>query len=231
MSYRLVNRVLIVDLGDESTESIELGPEIVAPLLGGAGVGLRLWAESVPPRVDPLGPENDLVISAGALTGTVMPGCSKVTAICKMPVVAAQTGLHYVACSVAGSRDFGLMMKSAGWDHLVIHGQAKRPLYLYIEDGAVRFLPADDLWGTRGAESGSIELRKRHGEDVGTLVIGAAGENQVRFSMAVVDMAHSLGRSGVGAVMGSKRLKGIVVRGTHGVTAVSYTHLTLPTKA
>ena len=226
MSRWLASRALTIDLNNKTAESAEVAPETVRLLLGGGGVGLRLWAESVRPRVDPLGPENDLVISAGALTGMIMPGCSKLTATCSMPVIASESGLHYVASAVAGSRDFGLMVRSAGWEHLVIHGQAEHPLYLLIADDTVQFVPAQDLWGATGTGSASAELRKRHGKDVGTLVIGAAGENQVRFSMAIMDIAHSLGRSGVGAVMGSKNLKAIVVRGTRGVAVSDPDRLT-----
>jgi aldehyde:ferredoxin oxidoreductase len=213
----LTNRVLHIDLNHLATDTSEIPSEAVRLLLGGGGVGLYLWGTSVRPEVDPFAPENDLVISAGALTGTIMPGCAKVTAVCKNTVVATDDGRHYVACSVAGSRDFGQMMKGARWDHIVIHGQSERPLYVLVEDDEVQFIPAEHLWGTTGTESGSAVLREQHGADVGTMVIGAAGENRVRFSMAVVDLSHSLGRAGVGAVMGAKNLKALVVRGTQGV--------------
>ncbi|MBN1314249.1 MAG: hypothetical protein JXA42_02235, partial [Anaerolineales bacterium] len=214
----LINtRVLEIDLNDQTSRSFQIDPALDRELIGGAGIGLYLWANLVPPMVDPLGPENAIVISAGALTGTLIPGCSKVTAVCKNAVVATEQGSNYVACSVAGSRDLGLMIKGAPWDHLVIKGQSERPVYILIEDENVQFLPADHLWGKTGTETGSVALRERHGNDVGTVVIGAAGENRVHYSMAVVDLSHSLGRSGVGAVMGSKFLKGIVVHSTQGV--------------
>jgi len=209
--------ILIVDLSNGKVCRDDIDDELVDKFLGGEGFALALTQRYLRPKVDALSPDNVLVISAGALCGTPTPASGKITGVTKMPMPARYDGTCYVGSSSAGSHLFGVMLKNAGYDALVIKGKAKRPAYLKIIDDDVEILDAEYLWGKTDTYTTDWELRKRHGNDCGTMTIGRAGENLVKWSMAIVDRKGTMGRHGFGAVMGSKNLKGIVVYGTKGL--------------
>jgi len=207
---------LYIDLTSEKVEKRTIDEEIYTKLLGGTGVGFKLATEYLKPDVDPLSPENVVIISVGALVGTNAPGASKIGAITKFPILASEDGKQFIGESTGGGRSFGPSLKRAGYDHLVITGKAKKPIYLRIIDDSVEFVDASDLWG-RGADETTDILVKREGKPCGVIAIGKAGENKVYYSMCHIDKTNSLGRSGLGAVFGSKNLKAIVVWGTNPV--------------
>jgi len=182
-------------------------------LIGGCGVGWMLAAEHLPPQADPLSPENLIIINPGILVGTLTPGTPKTSMITKYPTFASDDGRYYIGASTGGGRYFGIGLNRAQCHHLVISGKAPSPVYLRIRDEKVELIDADDLWG-RGIEEVSNELVKRDGAETGALVIGTAGENLVRNSLTIIDKTDSLGRGGLGAVMGSKNLKAIAVNGS-----------------
>ncbi|UCD56612.1 MAG: hypothetical protein JSV16_12375, partial [Candidatus Hydrogenedentota bacterium] len=161
----------------------------------------------------PLSPENPIVLGAGPLIGAPVPGAAKVAGTTKFALPAAEDGRCYVASGASGSQRFGVMLKRAGYDHLVITGRASKPVYIRILDDDVGIIDADRLWGTKDAYETVDELKHDLG-DCGVLSIGAAGENQVKFALALTDKKSTLGRNGFGAVMGSKNLKAVCVRGT-----------------
>jgi Aldehyde:ferredoxin oxidoreductase len=151
-------------------------------------------------------PLNKLVIAAGPLTGYPGPNTGKLIIAAKSPL----TGGY-------GDGNIGswasVHLRKAGFDAMVIEGASPKPVYLYVEDDKVSLMPADDLWGLDTFET-EDRLRRVYGSNVGMLIIGPAGENLVRFATVVAQRGRSGGRPGMGAVMGSKRLKAIVVRGT-----------------
>lgn len=208
--------VLYVNLTTGKVDRDSLDFEISRDFLGGVGVGWRLAYDLLKPGTDPFSPDNPIIISVGALVGTLAPGASKISATTKFPIIATDDDRHFVASSVGGGREFGIMMRNTGFDHLVITGRAERPAYLSIFDDKIEIDEASDLWG-KGADEAATQLRAKHGEDCGVMTIGPAGENLVRYAMAFIDKTNSLGRSGFGAVMGSKNLKAILIRGTKGV--------------
>jgi aldehyde:ferredoxin oxidoreductase len=182
-------------------------------LIGGSGVGWALAADHLPARIDPLSPENRIFINPGLLVGTFTPGTPKTTAITKFPTIASDDERFYVGSATTGGRYFGIALNRAGCQHLVISGKAPSPAYLQIQDDKIVLVDAKELWG-RGIEDVTNELVRRGGSETGAMVIGTAGENQVRNSLTIVDKADSLGRGGLGAVMGSKNLKAIMVNGS-----------------
>ena len=133
--------------------------------------------------------------------------------ITKFPTIATEDNKHFIGACTGGGRYFGIGLKRAGCDHLIITGKADRPVYLKISDEDVDIVDASDLWG-RGIEEVTNDLVRREGEESGVIVIGKAGENKVRHALTIVDKTNSLGRGGLGAVMGSKNLKAIVANGT-----------------
>ncbi len=217
--HETADMVLTVDLSEGTVHRSPLDQSIRDSLLGGAGAALHLLWETMPVGSDPLSAESAVVLGVGALVGTPYPGAAKVSAAFRSPVLASVDGMHWIGCSVAGGRDLGLALRGAGIGYLVIKGRSSQPVYLSIEDGEARLESAADLWGRADAEETAQVLKARYGGAAGVITIGPAGENGVRFAMAFVDQAHSLGRGGFGAVLGSKGLKAVVVRGTKGISA------------
>jgi aldehyde:ferredoxin oxidoreductase len=162
------------------------------------------------PAADPMGPDNVLVFVTGPLTGTMSSTSGRYAVVTKGPLTGA------IACSNSGGK-FGAELKFAGYDMAIVSGRAERPVYLMIEDDDVRILPADDLWGTTVWHTEeTLKERHRHLE-IKVASIGVAGERGVRYACIVNDLHRAAGRSGVGAVMGSKNLKAVACRGTKGV--------------
>ena len=196
-------RVLNVNLNTQQFEFQPLDEEIAKLYIGGKGYGTRLLYDMTEPGIDPLGPENPLIFATGPLNGSVAPQSNRFAVVCKSPLTG---GIGNAACG--GSFAFGL--KKAGIDILVIQGQGTKPVRLEIngDKDEVLFIDAADLWGKGTYETQTL-LPKRHEN----AVIGPAGENQVLYA-GIVSNERIAGRTGVGAVMGSKRLKAVSVIGT-----------------
>ncbi len=196
-------RILEVDLGDESFAFAALDEETARLYIGGKGYGTRLLYDRTSAGVDPLGPDNPLIFATGPLNGSVAPQSNRFAVVCKSPLTG---GIGNAACG--GSFAFGL--KKAGIDVLVVSGRAKRRLRLRIDGDAdaVEFLDATDLWG-----QGTYDTQKRLPKGHYHAVIGPAGENLVLYA-GIVSNERIAGRTGVGAVMGSKLLKAVSVRGS-----------------
>ena len=196
-------RILEVDLRTQRFAFSPLDEETARLYIGGKGYGTRLLYDRTPAGIDALGPDNPLIFATGPLNGSVAPQSNRFTVICKSPLTG---GIGNAACG--GS--FALGLKKAGIDVLVVTGRSERPVRLEIDGdrGEVRFEDAADLWGKGTYETQRL-LPKRHEH----AVIGPAGENLVLFAGIVSD-ERIAGRTGVGAVMGSKRLKAVSVRGT-----------------
>lgn len=207
-------KLLRVDLGRGRLATEELSLEQAQRFLGGRGLAVSILSEEVGPGVDPLGPENRLILMAGPLTGTAAPGG------CVLAVVAASPLTNTLACGLVKGH-FGSELKHAGWDGIIIEGQARHPVYLSIQDGAVRLLPALQLWGrTTGncAELIGAELKDPWlARETRVLSIGPAGERLALTASLVAEDCLVPGAAGLGAVMGAKRLKAIAVRGTGGL--------------
>jgi len=193
-----------VDLESQEAVVSREEEQVYRQFLGGRGVNSRYLVERQAPGADPLGPENLLCLSCGLLTGTEAPSSARLHVSARSPL----TGL--LGSSNVGG-DFGARLRLAGVQSLVVRGQAPRASLLLVEDGQVKVLDASDWWGldTREAASG---LASRFGPGTEVLVIGVGGENLVPFACMVTGTQHAAGRTGMGAVMGSKRLKAIVVR-------------------
>ncbi|MGC9121740.1 MAG: aldehyde ferredoxin oxidoreductase N-terminal domain-containing protein, partial [Thermogladius sp.] len=199
-------RLLRVDLSRGKTSVVDIDKRILLDYIGGRGLAIRILWEYNPPGVDPLSPYNTLVIASGPLSGLPLPSSGKLVVASKSPLTNGY-----------GDGNIGSMashhLKRAGFDAIVIQGKAKKPVYLYIENDKVSINPADDLWGL---DSFSVEdkLVREHGKNVGILTIGPAGEKMVRYATVVSQKGRSGGRPGIGAVMGSKNLKAVVIKGT-----------------
>ena len=205
-----VGRVLYVDLARRETTVRPLPDDYRARFAGGAGIGTRLLWGASPAGVDPLGPDNALVFAVGAFAGTMVPASGKFAVVTKSPL----TGLIGDSLSSSG---WPVALRQAGYDAIVVTGQSARPTYLYIDDDNVHFRDAASVWG-RGCVESQTLIRDAIGDArVAVASIGPAGENLVRYACIGNDYGRQAGRTGTGAVMGSKRLKAIAVRGTRGV--------------
>lgn len=211
-------KLLFVDLETGITEEKKLNEFWAEEYLGGWGINYRIAFDLIQPGTDPFSPSNPIILGVGPLVGTLYPGANKLVATCKMPLTASKDGKHFVATSTAGSDRFALMLKNTGYDHVVIRGHSKRPVYIKIDNDSVEICDAGDLWGGKNVYETTDILRNRH-PGYGVMTIGKAGENKVRFAMAFVDKSWHLGKSGFGAIMGSKNLKAIIVKGSNGLTS------------
>lgn len=201
--------VLYVDLTSGDIRKEPLDPELVRDFIGGWGISNKLAYDLIPPDVDPLSPENMIIFGTSPFVGTTIPGSPKLLVTTKFPLNGAfSTGV--------GGGAFSIMLKSSGYDYLVISGRAAKPVYLKILDDSVDICDATNLWGKDSIET-TNEIRSRH-EPCSIIPIGQAGENLVKFTVAYVDNASTVGAGGLPAIMGSKKLKAVVaVQGSKGV--------------
>ncbi len=200
-------RLLRVDLTEGKVYKEEIPKEIMKRFIGGRGLGTHYLFNLMDPKADPFSPENPLIFATGPLTGTPAPTGGRYMVLCKGPL----NGL--IACSNSGGH-FGAELKCAGYDLVIFQGKAETPVYLEIKDDEVGLKAADHIWGKETYDTTDI-LREEFGDDNAKVAcIGPAGENRVRFACIINEKHRAAGRSGVGAVMGSKNLKAIVVRGT-----------------
>lgn len=198
-------RILRVDLTNNKVWVQEYSPEVAKNFIGGRGLAAWiLWNEAK--NVDPLGPKNKLVFATGPFNGLPTPSGGKMVIAAKSPL----TGGY-------GDGNLGTMatvhLRKAGYDALVVEGKAKKPVYIYIEDDNVSILSAEGLWGKTTFET-ERELKEIHGKNVGILSIGPGGENLVKYAVVISQEGRAAGRPGMGAVMGSKKLKAVVIKGT-----------------
>jgi aldehyde:ferredoxin oxidoreductase len=177
--------------------------------LGQRGLATKYFIEEVDAKVDPLSPDNKLIMTTGPLTGTVASTGGRYSVVTK----GALTGA--IACSNSGGY-FGAELKFAGWDMIIFEGKADKPVYLSIEDDKVELRDAAHLWGKTVFQTEEIIKRTHQDPQTRVCSIGRAGENGVMFACIVNDLHRAAGRSGVGTVMGSKNLKAVAVRGTKG---------------
>ncbi len=195
-------RILEVNLANRSHRFLPLDEEIARLYIGGKGYGTRLLYDQTEAGIDPLGPDNPLIFATGPLNGSVAPQSNRFAVVCKSPLTG---GIGNATCG--GSFAFG--MKKAGLDVMVVKGQSERPVRIEVNGDIdeVKFIDADDLWG-----KGTYATQAALGKKMNHAVIGPAGENQVLYA-GIVSNERIAGRTGVGAVMGSKRLKAVSVTG------------------
>jgi aldehyde:ferredoxin oxidoreductase len=205
----LSTKILHVDLSKEKTWIEEVSKELYRKFLGARGISAYLLFNNVKPGIDALSPENLLIFGAGTLTGTMAPCSGRVTITTKSPA----TG-RYAKSSAGGA--WGAELKQAGYQFVVIHGKAKKPVYIKIDGMDVDIKEKNNLWGKDIWETNDI-LHRKLGEDYEIAGIGPAGENLVEFAGIIFSYYNAAGRCGIGAVMGSKNLKAIAVKGKIGL--------------
>ncbi len=203
-----VGKAIQVDLSQGKVELVELEEDLFRRFIGGAGLAAKLFSDRVEPEVQPLDPENPLLVMNGPLTGTGFPGSGRFSVAARSPL----TGL-WGEGNCGGA--FGPALKLSGYDGIIITGKAESPVFLLVDGEKVEIRDAAQLWGldTYQAHQWWEENLREEGRIIRSLKIGPAGENLVAFANLVNEMGSVIGRCGLGAVMGSKNLKGIVVRG------------------
>jgi len=201
--------VLRIDLASKKIWTESLDPAFARAYVGGRGFTSRLGYDLVPRTSDPLGPDNVVVLAVGPLTGTSAPSSGRFT-------VGARSPLTGVFGDANAGGFCGAVLKRAGYDIVIIEGRSPQPVYLWIDDDQVEIRDARHMWGKDVNETTEM-VREETARGTRVAAIGQGGENLVRFAALMVDIDHAAGRSGMGAVMGSKRLKAIAVRGTRRV--------------
>ncbi len=202
-------KILYVDLSKEKHWVEPLREHVAKSYVGGSGLAAYLLWNLTDEKTDPLGPENPLIVATGPATGALAPSSGRFMIAAKSPLTGIWGESH------AGGF-FGPQLKYAGYDALVVLGRAERPVSIVIDDSSVMIYRSDDLWGMNTRDT-TNELRSRFGKDYHVMCIGPAGERLVKFAAVMVDYYRAAGRTGMGAVMGSKNLKAIAVRGSGGV--------------
>jgi len=204
------NKVLRVNLTEGRISEELLNMEWAAEYIGQRGLGTRYLVEETDPQCDPLGPDNKLIFATGPLTGTPVSTGGRYSVITKSPLTGA------VACSNSGGF-IGAELKSAGWDMIIVEGRAKSPVFLHIVNEKAELVAADDLWGKSVWEADKLLHDKYQDPQMRIAAVGRSAEAGCLYSAIINDLHRAAGRSGVGAVMASKNLKAVAVRGTRGV--------------
>ncbi|MGQ4915938.1 MAG: aldehyde ferredoxin oxidoreductase family protein [Candidatus Asgardarchaeia archaeon] len=204
-------KILRVDLTKKIHKVQEYPKEFALNFIGGRGFAAKILWDELKPGVDPLSPENKFIVALGPLSGFAVPNAGKVVVAAKSPLTGGY-GDGNTGSFVA------VHLRKAGYDAMVVEGAADKPVYIYIEDDKVEINSAEDLWGLTTNELHD-KLEKMHGKSIGALTIGPAGENLVKFAIVRSMYGRAGGRPGMGTVMGSKKLKAIVVRGTKEIPA------------
>jgi len=203
-------KVLRVNLSDGSSSVEPLNMEWANAFIGERGLASKYLMENMDPKVDAMSPENVLIFATGPLTGTMASTSGRYVVVTKGPLTNA------IACSNSGGK-FGAELKFAGYDLLILEGRSPEPVYLHIVNDTVEILPAGELWGATVWQT-EERIKARHQNPLLKIAsIGVAGERGVRYACVINDLHRAAGRSGVGAVMGSKNLKAVAVHGSVGV--------------
>lgn len=203
-------QVLLVNLTTGTVEKVPLDKKMAETYIGGRGFTSYLHFKLIDPLTDPFSEDNVLIFATGPLTGTLAPASGRFT-------VGARSPLTYILGDGNGGGHFAPELKMAGYDVLIVKGKAKWPVYLWINDDVVEIRSADALWGLDTAAT-EMAIRKELGEEnLQVATIGPAGERLVRFAGIVVNRDHLAARTGMGAVMGSKNLKAVAVRGSKSI--------------
>lgn len=199
-------RILRVDLGKGTCEDMEVEERVYRDFLGGSGVAAKLFFDMRGWEAEPLSPENPLIIMNGPLSGLNLPGVSRLEICARSPL----TGI-WGESSMGGH--FAPQLKRTGYDGIVVTGAAEKPVYLYVTDEKVEIRDASHLWGKDTYETEALLKEEVGDKRAQVIAIGPAGENLVKFACVINDRGSAAGRCGMGAVMGSKKLKAVVVRG------------------
>ncbi|MDD4876129.1 MAG: aldehyde ferredoxin oxidoreductase family protein [Dehalococcoidales bacterium] len=206
-------KILRVNLTENTTSVEEIDEKFCRKYIGGAGFIAYYLYKELKPGIDPLGPDNKLIFALGPLAGISIAGSARNCIGSKSPngnIVKAEAG-----------GDWSVELKRAGFDGIIVDGKAAKPVYLWIENGEVTIKDAGHLWGMQTRETQNTLRKELDDNKIQVAMIGPAGENLVQFSCIMNGLYDAAGRGGVGAVMGSKNLKAIAVRGTHRPKVVS----------
>ena len=200
-------KLLEINLNNNTISDRELKENIFKNYLGGSGIAAKLLYDELQPNLSPLHPDSPLLFFSGLLTGTPVPTACKLSVCAKSPL----TGIWSEA-TVGGS--WGAELKFCGYEGIIIRGKAEKPVYLYLTSEEIKIKDAQEIW-SRDTYNTSQNLKEKHGPEIKIASIGQAGENLVNISSIIIDAPHYrlAGRGGLGAVMGSKNLKAIVVEG------------------
>lgn len=200
-------RIARINLSKRKVKIEKVNPAFALKYIGGRGWCARLVWDEIPARQNPLGPENKLIIATGPLNGLLVPGAGKTSFAAISPATS-----YYGDSNVGGM--WGTELKQAGFDALILEGKSESPVYIWIEDKTIEFRDASEYWGTGSLET-EIAIKKDLGDElIRVASIGQAGENLVKIACVTCDYGRQAGRTGIGAVMGSKKIKAIAVRGT-----------------
>ena len=210
--YGWAGKILFIDLETQKTRTEPTAD--YKSFIGGRGINQRLLFNLVEPNVDPLDPENPLILGAGVMVGTPVPTAARLSVEHKNVMTG---GLG--SGNLGGF--FAAEMKFAGFDHIVIQGRAQKPTYLFIKDDRVFFRSAREIWGQDTWQTDITLKRMENETSLSTLAIGPAGENMVRFACIIGDQGRASGYGGSGAVMGGKNLKAIAIKGTRRTLALA----------
>ncbi|MFZ0449071.1 MAG: aldehyde ferredoxin oxidoreductase family protein, partial [Desulfatiglandaceae bacterium] len=201
-----IGKILRINLTEQSAKEEELPLQVAKDFIGGAGFGIKYLFDEVKGGIDPLGPENKLIFASGPLSGTSVPCASRMAVTAKSPLTGA------VGMALTGGY-FPVELKFAGYDALIIEGKAEKPTYVWIKNGDVKFRSAKKVWGMKTTDTQQIIKNELNDQNVRIACIGPAGENQIKIA-SIINEWRAVGRKGLGAVMGSKNLKAIAIRGT-----------------
>lgn len=205
-----IGEILHVDLSTGKSWREPVPEDWVLDYLGSRGFNARLLWNTLKPGIDAFSPENPLIFGAGLLTGTHAPSSGRITITSKSPA----TGRYF---KTSGGGQWGAQLRYAGYNCLIVHGSSSKPVYLYIDDDRVEVREAAHVWG-KDVPTADAQLKaEADRRSAQTVCIGPAGENLVRFASVMCSVHHAAGRGGIGAVMGSKKLKAVVASGTQAI--------------
>ena len=202
-------KILRIDL-TTSKFSAESTEKYASKFLGGRGINQKILLEELKPEVTPFEPANMICFGAGALVGTPVPGAARLS------IDSKNVFTNGIGSANAGG-GFAVELKFAGYDHLIIQGKAREPVYLWIEDDKISFRPAKEIWGRRTSETEKMIQDDLGQKEIQVLCIGPAGKNITKSACIIVSGSRIAARCGLGAIMGSKNLKAIAVKGREGI--------------
>lgn len=210
MHFGWSKKTLRINLSRRSYRIEDINDDFIKKYIGGRGFNSRILYDEVKPKINPFSSDNKLLISIGPLNGTLSPGSSRFTITAKSPL----TGIHGDG-NCGGS--FGSEMRYAGLDTIIIEGRSDKPVILLIDEQKVDFRDGTEYWGMTTWETETAIKKDEKDSELSVISIGPAGENLVKYAVIINDFARSAGRGGIGAVMGSKKLKAIAIRGNKDV--------------